>query len=77
LGDGRAPASSCASSRRGRTGVGDARPVRGFAHRPDRWWNGGLRARDYTVEKLDFDQFARCTGGVHCLTMPLAKIAYW
>lgn len=34
-----------------------------------------LQARGYTVETLEIDQFTRCGGGVHCLTMPLARIA--
>ncbi|WP_200956565.1 dimethylarginine dimethylaminohydrolase family protein [Sphingomonas sp. Root50] len=32
-----------------------------------------LRGRGYTVETIDLDQFTRCGGGVHCLTMPLAR----
>lgn len=32
-----------------------------------------LRTRGYDVETLDLDQFTRCGGGVHCLTMPLAR----
>jgi len=32
-----------------------------------------LRARGYDVETLDPDQFTCCGGGVHCLTMPLAR----
>ncbi len=32
-----------------------------------------LRERDYAVETLDLDQFTRCGGGVHCLTMPLLR----
>lgn len=34
-----------------------------------------LRARGYQVETLALDQFTRCGGGVHCLTMPLARVA--
>jgi N-dimethylarginine dimethylaminohydrolase len=32
-----------------------------------------LRARGYAVETLDLEQFTRCGGGVHCLTMPLCR----
>jgi N-dimethylarginine dimethylaminohydrolase len=32
-----------------------------------------LRERGFTVEELDLDQFTHCGGGVHCLTMPLAR----
>ncbi|WP_181008483.1 dimethylarginine dimethylaminohydrolase family protein [Sphingomonas montanisoli] len=34
-----------------------------------------LRTRGYQVETLALDQFTRCGGGVHCLTMPLARVA--
>ena len=37
--------------------------------------NALLEARGYTVETLEIDQFTRCGGGVHCLTMPLARTA--
>lgn len=37
--------------------------------------NALLKARNYTVQALEIDQFTRCGGGVHCLTMPLARIA--
>ncbi|WP_160299211.1 dimethylarginine dimethylaminohydrolase family protein [Sphingomonas sp. SRS2] len=37
--------------------------------------NAILRARGYTVEAIELDQFTRCGGGVHCLTMPLARSA--
>ncbi|RVT90368.1 dimethylarginine dimethylaminohydrolase family protein [Sphingomonas crocodyli] len=33
-----------------------------------------LRSRGYTVDTLELDQFTRCGGGVHCLTMPLARV---
>lgn len=33
-----------------------------------------LRARGYRVEALQLDQFTRCGGGVHCLTMPLHRV---
>lgn len=36
--------------------------------------NGVLEAAGYEVIAVDIDQFARCGGGVHCLTMPLARI---
>ena len=32
-----------------------------------------LTRRGYRVTALPLDQFARCGGGVHCLTMPLAR----
>lgn len=35
--------------------------------------NEALRARGLTVDTLDIGQFALCGGGVHCLTMPLAR----
>jgi len=34
-----------------------------------------LRGRGFAVETLALDQFTHCGGGVHCLTMPLARIA--
>lgn len=34
-----------------------------------------LRERGYQVETLELDEFTRCGGGVHCLTMPLARVA--
>lgn len=34
-----------------------------------------LRGRGFHVETLALDQFTRCGGGVHCLTMPLARMA--
>jgi arginine deiminase len=37
--------------------------------------NGLLRARGFQVETVELDQFTRCGGGVHCLTMPLARAA--
>ncbi|MGF7147281.1 N-dimethylarginine dimethylaminohydrolase [Sphingomonas zeicaulis] len=33
-----------------------------------------LRARGYKVEALQIEQFTRCGGGVHCLTMPLHRV---
>ncbi len=33
-----------------------------------------LRGKGYAVETLALDQFMRCGGGVHCLTMPLARV---
>ena len=35
--------------------------------------NAELRTRGFTVEAIEIDQFTRCGGGVHCLTMPLAR----
>ncbi len=37
--------------------------------------NTELRDRGFTVEALHIDQFTQCGGGVHCLTMPLARRA--
>ena len=36
--------------------------------------NGLLEEMGYRVIDVDIDQFARCGGGMHCLTMPLARI---
>ncbi len=36
--------------------------------------NGELERLGYHVEALDIGQFTRCGGGVHCLTMPLARL---
>ena len=36
---------------------------------------GALRERGYAVETIALDQFTRCGGGVHCLTMPLGRAA--
>jgi N-dimethylarginine dimethylaminohydrolase len=35
--------------------------------------NGELRRIGYEVIEIEIDQFIRCGGGVHCLTMPLAR----
>ena len=35
--------------------------------------NSQLEARGYELVKLDVSQFTRCGGGLHCLTMPLAR----
>lgn len=35
--------------------------------------NGLLTALGYQVVEVDIDQFTRCGGGVHCLTLPLAR----
>jgi arginine deiminase len=35
--------------------------------------NRALHAAGFEVIAVDIDQFARCGGGVHCLTMPLAR----
>ncbi|MET0373282.1 MAG: arginine deiminase family protein [Rhizorhabdus sp.] len=37
--------------------------------------NALLEARGYLIETVAIDQFTRCGGGVHCLTMPLARAA--
>lgn len=36
--------------------------------------NAELKARGYALAELDISQFTRCGGGVHCLTMPLARV---
>jgi N-dimethylarginine dimethylaminohydrolase len=35
--------------------------------------NRALGSAGFKVIEVDIDQFARCGGGVHCLTMPLAR----
>ncbi|MET1110610.1 MAG: arginine deiminase family protein [Allosphingosinicella sp.] len=35
--------------------------------------NRTLRRRGHEVIEVEIDQFVRCGGGVHCLTMPLAR----
>ncbi len=35
--------------------------------------NRALEAAGFEVLAVDIDQFARCGGGMHCLTMPLAR----
>lgn len=37
--------------------------------------NRGLRRQGYDLIEVEIDQFVRCGGGVHCLTMPLGRIA--
>jgi N-dimethylarginine dimethylaminohydrolase len=37
--------------------------------------NRALRRRGYALIEVEIDQFVRCGGGVHCLTMPLARAA--
>ena len=37
--------------------------------------NRALRKRGYELIEVEIDQFVRCGGGVHCLTMPLGRIA--
>jgi N-dimethylarginine dimethylaminohydrolase len=37
--------------------------------------NGLLDSLGYQVIRVDVGQFARCGGGIHCLTMPLARAA--
>lgn len=32
-----------------------------------------MRAAGFAVTEVDIDQFAACGGGIHCLTMPLAR----
>ena len=36
--------------------------------------NGELERLGYEVVPVDVDQFTRCGGGVHCLTMPLSRL---
>lgn len=36
--------------------------------------NAQLRGRGYHLLPLDVSQFTRCGGGIHCLTMPLARM---
>ena len=36
--------------------------------------NGVLTRLGYEVTALRIDQFTRCGGGIHCLTMPLARL---
>lgn len=36
--------------------------------------NGELERRGYRVIALEADQFVRCGGGIHCLTMPLTRL---
>jgi len=36
--------------------------------------NAQLRDRGYHLLPLDVSQFTRCGGGIHCLTMPLARM---
>ena len=36
--------------------------------------NALLERRGYKVVRVAIDQFTRCGGGVHCLTMPLARL---
>lgn len=35
--------------------------------------NAQLEARGYDLLPVDISQFTRCGGGIHCLTMPLAR----
>lgn len=35
--------------------------------------NRALRRRGYDLIQVEIDQFVRCGGGVHCLTMPLGR----
>jgi N-dimethylarginine dimethylaminohydrolase len=37
--------------------------------------NRALEKLGFTVIELEMDQFTRCGGGLHCLTMPLARAA--
>ncbi len=37
--------------------------------------NGELRRRGFDLIEVEIDQFVRCGGGVHCLTMPLGREA--
>jgi arginine deiminase len=36
--------------------------------------NALLERRGYRVVRVEIDQFTRCGGGVHCMTMPLARL---
>lgn len=36
--------------------------------------NGLLRTFGYDVVEVDIDQFTRCGGGIHCLTLPLTRM---
>lgn len=36
--------------------------------------NAALERLGFTVTALDIDQFTRCGGGMHCLTMPLSRL---
>ncbi len=36
--------------------------------------NGLLERLGYMVIPVEIDQFTRCGGGIHCLTMPLARL---
>ena len=36
--------------------------------------NAALEQRGFTVFRVEIDQFTRCGGGIHCLTMPLARL---
>jgi N-dimethylarginine dimethylaminohydrolase len=36
--------------------------------------NGELEQLGYRVGAIEIDQFTRCGGGVHCLTMPLSRL---
>ena len=41
----------------------------------DNWRvNAQLEQLGYRVIRVDIDQFTRCGGGMHCLTMPLARL---
>ena len=37
--------------------------------------NALLERRGYRVLRVEIDQFTRCGGGIHCLTMPLTRLA--
>jgi N-dimethylarginine dimethylaminohydrolase len=37
--------------------------------------NGLLRRLGHDLIEVEIDQFVRCGGGVHCLTMPLSRVA--
>lgn len=34
-----------------------------------------LERSGFDVVEIEIDQFTRCGGGVHCLTMPLARLS--
>jgi N-dimethylarginine dimethylaminohydrolase len=37
--------------------------------------NGELAELGYEVIEVEIDQFVRCGGGIHCLTLPLARVS--
>ena len=51
--------------------LGDRRVV---SSADNRRINALLERRGYKVVRVEIDQFTRCGGGMHCLTMPLARL---